>query len=375
MTKEIKKVGIIGFNVMGAAIGLNAASCGYQVVYKELNDDLVAAMYDRWVITALAKRVAKGKISQEEMDRVAGLISGTADYADLASCDLIIEAAVEKMDLKIQIFQELDQVCRPDAILASNTSTFLIEKLMAAVSHPERTAGLHYFFPANVNRLVEVIRQEKTDDETFAALMAFAEKNRKVAIPVNDFPGFAINPIFISSYMVLNSFYGKACNAATLDQVSKDALGVRYGIMWVLNGSGLGTAYHAAASMFEYLGDTDVGFPPVPPQLKTQFESGEPWDLEASPNADDQALVTSVRDSLLGSVFTIATHLVEKGVVSVKDLELGVKTALAWPKGPFAMMNEMGMEEAARRVGGVVESGIFKMPKTFAAGVPAAWEL
>lgn len=375
MGKTIKTVGIIGFNVMGAAIGLNAATAGYRVIYKELNDELVAAMYDRWVTGALEKRVAKGKMSQEDMDLIASRISGTAAYPDLAPCDLVIEAAVEKMDLKIQIFKDLDAVCRPDAILASNTSTFLIEKLMAGVSNPERTAGLHYFFPANINRLVEVIRQKETSDETFAALMDFSEKNRKIPISVNDFPGFAINPVFISTYMVLNSFYGTSCNAATLDHISKAVLGVKYGIIWVLNGSGLGTAYHAAESMNEYLGATDVGFPPVPPQLKTLFESGKSFDLEDGPISEDAAVVTNVKESLLGSIFCIATHLIEKNVVSIKDLELGICTALTWPKGPFVMMNELGMAETARLVSSTVESGYFKMPKTFAAGVPEPWDL
>lgn len=375
MIKEIKTVGIIGFNVMGAAIGLNAASSGYRVIYKELNEELVAAMYDRWVKDALGKRVAKGKMTLEEMDLVAGRISGTADYRDLAPCDLIIEAAVEKMDLKLQIFGELDKVCRPDAILASNTSTFLIEKLMAGVSNPSRTAGLHYFFPANVNRLVEVIRQKATGDDTYLALMAFAEKNRKVAIAVNDFPGFAINPVFISSYMVLTGLMSDFCNAATLDHVSKLALGVKYGIIWVLNGSGLGTAYHAAASMREYLGQTDVGFPVVPQQLKSQFEAGKPWDLDGQAVSDDEMVVNGAKDRLLGAVFTIATHLLENKVVALADLELGVRTALAWPKGPFTMMNELGMAETTRLVQLTVENKTFKMPKTFAAGIPAAWKL
>jgi 3-hydroxybutyryl-CoA dehydrogenase len=375
MGKIIETVGIIGFNVMGAAIGLNAASSGYRVIYKELNDDLVHAMYDRWVKGALEKRVAKGKMTRQEMDKVAGMISGTASYKDLAPCDVIIEAAIEKMDIKIEIFKELDKVCRPDAILASNTSTFLIEKLMASISNPARTAGLHYFFPANVNRLVEVIRQKETSDETFAALKDFALKNSKVPIAVNDFPGFAINPLFISSYMVLNSFYGDTYNAATLDQISKLALGVKYGIMWVLNGSGLGTAYHAAVSMNDYLVDSDVGYPKVPVQLKTRFESGKPWDLEDGPVADDPAKINAVKDQLLGSIFAISTHLIEKGVVTINDLELGIITALAWPKGPFTMMNELGMTEAARLVKLVVENGVFKMPKTFAGEVPASWKL
>ena len=372
---KIETVGIVGFGVMGAAIGLNAASSGYRVIFKELNDELVRSMYDRWVKAALDKRVAKGKMTQQEMDQVAGMISGTASYQDLAPCDLVIEAAVEKMDLKIQIFKDLDKVCRPDAILVSNTSTYLIERLMASVSNPSRTAGLHYFFPANINRLVEVIRQKETSDETFEALMAFAEKNRKVPIAVKDFPGFAINPVFISSYMMLDSFYGDAYNVATLERISQMALSVRFGIMWVQNGSGLGTCYHAAVSMNDYLADTDVGYPSVPDQLKEQFENGKPWSLEDGAVADDPALLDVVKDRLLGSIFTISTHLIEKGVVSIKDLELGICTSLAWPKGPFAMMNAMGMEEAARLVRLTVESGEFKMPKTFSGAVPSPWEI
>jgi 3-hydroxybutyryl-CoA dehydrogenase len=372
---NIETVGIVGFGVMGAAIGLNAASSGYRVIYKELNDELVRTQYDRWVKGALEKRVAKGKMTQSQMDQVAGMISGTASYGDLAPCDLVIEAAVEKMDLKIQIFKDLDAVCRPDAILVSNTSTFLIERLMASVSNPSRTAGLHYFFPANINRLVEVIRQKETSDGTFDLLMGFAEKNRKVPIAVKDFPGFAINPVFISSYMILDSFYGDVYNAATLEHISQQALGVRFGIMWVQNGSGLGTCYHAAVSMNEYLADTDVGYPAVPEQLKTRFESGTPWNLEDGPVVDDPALLDDVRDRLLGSIFTISTHLIEKGVVSMKDLELGICTSLAWPKGPFSMMNALGMEETARLVKLTVESGEFNMPGAFGAGIPSPWQL
>ncbi|WP_319409851.1 3-hydroxyacyl-CoA dehydrogenase family protein [uncultured Desulfosarcina sp.] len=372
---KIETVGIVGFGVMGAAIGLNAASSGYRVIYKELNDELVRSMYDRWVKSALEKRVAKGKMTRQEMDHVAGMISGTSSYQDLASCDLVIEAAVEKMDLKIQIFKDLDAVCRPDAIIVSNTSTFLIERLMASVSNPSRTAGLHYFFPANINRLVEVIRQKATSDETFTALMAFAEKNRKVPIAVKDFPGFAINPVFISSYMMLDSFYGDEYNVATLERISQLALNVRFGIMWVQNGSGLGTCYHAAVSMNDYLADTDVGYPAVPDQLKNQFESGQTWNLEDGPVAGDPALLNVVKDRLLGSIFTISNHLIEKKVVSMKDLELGICTSLAWPKGPFAMMNALGMKESARLVALTVASGEFKMPKTFAERIPLPWDL
>ena len=373
--KEIKTVGIIGFGVMGAAIGINAAMSGYRVVFKELNDELVQTMFDKWVVKSLEKRVAKGKITQADMDAITGMISGTSRYEALSECDLIIEAAIEKMDLKIQIFEDLSNTCREDVILVSNTSTFLIETLMAKVANQGRTAGLHYFFPANINRLVEVIRQKNTSDDTYQSLMAFAEKCRKTAITVRDFPGFAINPLFISSYMVLDSFLDETYNVATLESISQEALNVRYGIMWVQNGSGMGTCYHAGVSMFDYLNGSDLGYPKVPDQLKAQFESGAPWNLTDGEVVTNQQTRDIVKDRLLGNVFSIAAHLVENDVVSVADLELGVCTALAWPKGPFGMMNDMGMEESTRLIQQSVAVGDYKMPKKFQAGVPEAWKL
>jgi 3-hydroxyacyl-CoA dehydrogenase len=373
--KEIKTVGIIGFGVMGAAIGINAAANGYQVVYKELSNELVKSMYDQFVVKSLYKRVQKGKMTQDDMDKICGMIKGTTNYDDLTECDLIIEAIVEDMDLKIQIFGELSDACPKDTLIVSNTSTFLIEKLMERVENQHRTAGLHYFFPANVNRLVEVIRQKDTNDETYQALVDFAKRNNKIPITVADFPGFAINPIFISSYMVLNSFYGDKYNVATLENTSQKILGVKYGIMWVQNGSGIGTAFHAATSMVEYLAGTDIGYPSVPQQLEVQFKSGQPWNLEDGPILENPSERRIVEDSLLGSIFAISTHLIEKEVVSVKDLELGVCTALAWPKGPFTLMNEMGMKEAARRVKVAVEAGYFHMPKKFASADLSEWDV
>ena len=314
-------------------------------------------------------------MTQEDMDRVTGNITGTTRYEDLAACDLVIEAAIEKMDLKIEVFADLSAACPEDTLIVSNTSTFLIEKLMEKVTHPARTAGLHYFFPANINRLVEVIRQEKTSDDTYQALMEFCKKNRKVPITVKDFPGFAINPVFISSYMVLDSFLGDDYNVATLESISQEALGVRFGIMWVQNGSGMGTCYHAAASMFDYLSDSDVGYPSVPGLLKAQFDSGQPWNLADGPVSEDAASRQKVKERLLGSIFTISTHLIEKDVVALDDLELGIRTALAWPKGPFGLMNAMGMEEAARLVRLAVDAGDFKTPKCFDGQTPAPWKI
>ena len=171
------------------------------------------------------------------------------------------------------------------------------------------------------------------------------------------------------------AFLGDKYNVATLENISQKVLGVKYGIMWVQNGSGLGTAYHAGVSMVEYLANSDVGFPPVPEQLKTSFESGKVWDLNDGPILEDPAARSAVGDLLLGSIFCISAHLIEKGVVSVKDLELGVCTSLAWPKGPFSLMNEKGWDETQRLVKMAVDAGNFKMPAKFKSGDATPWEL
>ena len=174
---------------------------------------------------------------------------------------------------------------------------------------------------------------------------------------------------------MLNSFLGDQYNVATLEDISKKTLGTKYGIMWVQNGSGLGTAYHGAESMVDYLADSDIGFPRVPEQLKAQFESGQPWNLEDGPIIEDPSARSIVEDSLLGAIFTVSTHLIEKEVVTVRDLEQGLCTALAWPKGPFTLMNEMGMAEAAKRIKLAVDAGYFHLPKKFASGDLSPWDL
>lgn len=373
--KAIETVGIVGFGVMGAAIGLNAAAAGYRVVFKELTKDLVESMYTKGVVDSLAKRVAKGKLSQVEADAIAGRIRGTDQFEDLAGCDLVIEAAVEKQDLKIDIFEALSKACPDDTLLVSNTSTFPIETLMQKVTGQQRTAGLHYFFPANINRLVEVIRQKATNDDTYEALLNFAVRNGKVAIRVKDFPGFAINPIFIASYMVLDSFLGESINVATLENLSKEALNVRFGIMWVQNGTGLGTCYHAAVSMNSYLAATEIGYPAVPQHLQQQMQAGRPWPLEDGPVSQNPVVRRRVKDRLLGTIFAMSTHLIEKEVVTLSDLELGMRTALAWPKGPFRMMNELGMQETLRMIQTAAATDHVNIPGTFKDRIPPLWQL
>lgn len=372
--KQIKTVGIVGFGVMGSAIGMNVATSGYDLVFKVSSEEKLKPVFEKKVLAPLNKRVEKGKITQKEMDDIVKKFTGTASYEDLKDCDLIMEAAEEDIQKKIDIFNHLGAICPADTIFVSNTSTILIEEIMADIPNQERTAGLHYFFPAHVNPLVEVIRQKKTSDDTYHALKEFAINNKKSIICVKDHPGFSINPVFIATYMVIDSFY-KSYNVATLDSISKEALGLKYGIMWVQNHTGLGTCYNAAHSLSQQLINTDIGFLKVPAPLKERFNNKTNWDLEDGPVIKDKTTRQVLINRILGVVFTIATHLVEKNIVSVPDMEKGVKSSLTWPEGPFSMMNRLGMEKTRELIVLECYSGHFQMPERFLNGIPEPWDL
>ena len=372
--KKIRTVGIVGCGVMGSAIGLSAAASGYDVVFKIKENKEPEAVFDGKIMQVLIKKMEKNKITREEMDRITRKIKVTNQYEDLTDCELIIESVVETLELKTGIFRELAKACSDDTLFVSNTSTFLIKEVMENVPFPERTAGLHYFFPANINPLVEIIRHDDTSFETFTAIREFAVNSGKIVVEVKDSPGFAINPVFIATYMLTDSFYGKY-NTATLDSISREALGLKYGMMWVQNGTGISTCYHAAQSMHHRFRPTDIGFVEMPESLKDCFRNKRHWDLTDGPVIEDGDIRRVVIDRLLGTIFTLCSHLIEKQIISLTDLEKGIRYSLAWPKGPFSMMNELGMEKTRQLTVQSCFAGPFNMPEHFLQKTPSPWVL
>jgi 3-hydroxybutyryl-CoA dehydrogenase len=372
--KKIRTIGIVGCGVMGSAIGLSAAASGYDVVFKIRENRDPADVFDRKITQVLIKRVEKNKMTRLEMDRISRNIKITNHYEELRECELVIESVVETLELKTGIFRELAKACSEETLFVSNTSTFLIKEVMENVPRPERTAGLHYFFPANINPLVEIIRHDDTSFETFTAIREFAVNSGKIVVEVKDFPGFAINPVFIAAYMLTDSFYGKY-NTATLDSISREAMGLKYGMMWVQNGTGISTCYHAAESMHRRFHPTDIGFVEMPESLKDCFRNKRQWDLDDGPVIEDKDIRGVVIDRLLGTIFTLCSHLIEKEIISLTDLEKGIRYSLAWPRGPFSMMNDMGMEKTRQLIVQSCFAGPFNMPEHFLRKTPSPWVL
>jgi 3-hydroxybutyryl-CoA dehydrogenase len=194
--KEIRKVGVVGLGTMGAGIAQVSVQSGYETVGREVNEELGErgrATIERY----LTRGVEKGRLTQAERDAGLERLTLTTELSDLADCDLVIEAVLEELDLKRAVFAELDRVMAADAVLATNTSALSVSEIAEAAQHPERVVGMHFFNPAPVLPLVEIVRTPQSSDEAVDAAYAWAERAGKQPVRCNDTPGFIVNRILI----------------------------------------------------------------------------------------------------------------------------------------------------------------------------------
>ena len=193
---EIKRVGVVGAGIMGAGIVHVCAQSGYEVVVSEVNDELLQKGMGT-VDHFLGRAVQKEKITAAQKDEVMGRIQGTTDIQDFNDCDLIVEAIIENLDVKKGLFKQLGDICPPHALLTSNTSSMTITEMAAASGRMDKVAGLHFFNPVPVMRLVEIVTTIVTSDETVKALKEFSESLGKTVVIAKDTPGFIVNRLLI----------------------------------------------------------------------------------------------------------------------------------------------------------------------------------
>jgi 3-hydroxybutyryl-CoA dehydrogenase len=193
---EISRVGIVGLGTMGAGIAQVCLQAGLEVIGRDVTPDLGETARGR-IDHYLSRGVEKERLTQDEKDAALARLTLTTELADLAACQLVIEAAFEDLDVKRELFAELDRIVPPPAILATNTSALSVTQIADATLTPERIVGLHFFNPAPVLPLVEVARTAHTSDETFDAAYTFAQRIGKEPVACNDTPGFIVNRILI----------------------------------------------------------------------------------------------------------------------------------------------------------------------------------
>ena len=190
------KIMVLGAGTMGAGIVQNAAASGFEVILRDIKQEFVDRGI-KGIEKNLTKMVDRGKLDAAAKDATLGRISGTVDMAAAKDCDLIIEAALEVMDIKKSIFKELDELCKPECILASNTSALSVTEIAAATNRPDKVIGMHFFNPVPAMKLVEIIRGANTSQATFDAIKDLSTKMGKAPVEINEAPGFVVNRLLI----------------------------------------------------------------------------------------------------------------------------------------------------------------------------------
>ena len=261
MAKEVRKVGVVGLGTMGAGIAQVCVQAGVETIGHEVSEDLgekARARIDHY----LGRGVEKGRLSAEEKQTALALLSTTTEVADVAECDLVIEAIVEDLDAKRSLFRELDHIVGSEAVLATNTSALSVTEVAAATSRPECVVGMHFFNPAPVLPLVEVVRTELSSDEAVETAYEFARRIGKDPIRCGDTPGFVVNRILIP---LLNDCVRVLDEAGVspedLDKAMTAGVSWPIGPCALIDLIGVDVHVHASEALFQALGEERMAPP------------------------------------------------------------------------------------------------------------------
>lgn len=258
----IKRVGIVGSGIMGSGIAECAALNGFEVVLRSRKLDVAQATLVR-LQKSLDKQVDKGKLDAADRDAALGRVTATADLADLAGCDLVIESVVENLDTKLALFTELDKICGEHTILATNTSTLPVVEMAISTDRPDKVCGIHFFNPAPVMSLVEIVRPLTASDDTIAEATAFAEACGKTPVQVKDQAGFIVNALL---FPYLNNavrlLEGGVATMEGIDTAMKGGCGFPMGPFALLDLVGLDTSLSILDALYEEF--RDPNYAPVP---------------------------------------------------------------------------------------------------------------
>lgn len=367
-----RTLAVIGAGNMGSGIAQKMASEGFDVLLVDLDEEKVARGLSG-IEKTLNDGVERKLFTPERVKDILSRIRGTTRFEDLADVDLVVEAVFEEMRVKREVFARLERACRRDAILATNTSSFAVSDIAAGTSSPDRVIGLHYFYHPAKNRLVEVVGGAESSAEAIRRAWILQERLGKTPIRTKDSCGFIVNRFF-------GPWLGEAvrildegvADIPTIEAAAKQAFGIGMGPFELMNVTGIPIAVHTDDTLGAAFGPLHG----TPDRLRKQFESGQQWDLSGEP---DPSKYDAVADRLAGVTFHIASALVDEGVGTIEDTDIGARVGLRWRRGPFELMNHYGLPRAARLVEEVARRWNIPVPailvKQAAGGLPFAFTL
>ena len=259
---KVRRIGVVGLGAMGAGIAQVAVEAGFDVIGREVTAELGETAAGR-IGHFLTRKVEKGQRTQEEWDAAVARLETTTELGALSDCDLVMEAIVEELDPKRALFAELETICRADTVLATNTSALSVTEIAAATASPERVVGMHFFNPAPLMPLVEVVRAELSSDEAVEVALAVVERFGKVAVPCHDTPGFVVNRILIP---LLNDCVRVLDEARvtpeSLDAAMTNGAGWPMGPCTLVDLVGIDVHVHASEALYEKLREPRMAPPP-----------------------------------------------------------------------------------------------------------------
>jgi 3-hydroxybutyryl-CoA dehydrogenase len=269
---EVRKVGVVGLGTMGAGIAQVCVQAGVETVGREVSQEL-AERARRRIAHYLGRGVEKGRLTPEQRDAALARLTTTTELGDLAGCDLVVEAVVEELDAKRELFRELEDVVAPEAVLATNTSALSVTEIASATERPERVVGMHFFNPAPVLPLVEVVRTDAASEDAVETAYAFAERVGKQPIRCADTPGFVVNRILIP---LLNDCVRVLDEAGVspedLDTAMTAGLNWPIGPCALIDLIGIDVHVHASEALHSALGEARME---PPPRLVEMRDTGE----------------------------------------------------------------------------------------------------
>jgi len=344
------QIGVVGAGNMGAGIAQKYAMEGFFVTVCDLSDTAVLKA-EANINKSLDEAVRRKIIHPKKLDSIKSNLNYQTKLENLKNCELIIEAIFENFEAKQDLFANLEKICENNnlnTILASNTSSFLIEDLSTNLKKPENFLGLHYFFHPAKNKLVEIIKNSKTSLTSFNKAYQIQEQVNKIPIVSEDAPGFIVNRFFVpwlneSMRLLEESKNKNNLNIASIDQIAKKTFRIGAGPFELMNMTGVPITFHAANALADKLGDF---YKPCDLILE-HVENKTNWDLTNlnQPDLDTESEATKAR--LLGCVFYLATQIVfEEKICTIEDIELGARIGLRWKAGPFELMNNLGFDRS-----------------------------
>ncbi len=324
------RLAIIGSGLMGGGIAIDAARHGLDVAIYDARPDAFDALHGR-AAGVYARWVKSSRMTGSDADAALARLKRAASLAELADADLIVEAVFEDLNVKRALYEALSAHLRDGTIVATNTSALKVGDLAEGFAFADRFLGLHYFSPAEVSPLVELVRSDRTSAETVERAMAFLSETKRTALPCADRPGFAINRFFCPYYNEATRLLEEGiAGPADIDKIARERLGVAAGPFMVMNLIRPGVSAHAMQNL--------AGLGPyyTPSRaLMAQAESGADWSLEETkPDAD----LDQVERRLLAALILPALELKAEGVAEAAAVDQGAVLGLKFKEGPFALM-------------------------------------